>query len=305
MEITVMGNSGLKVSRLCFGTMTFGGSGVYSEIGKTQVKDAKALIDVSIDSGINFFDTADVYSNGLSEKILGEALGSKRKDVIIATKVCHNAGGTRPNDQGLSRNHIIDSIDSSLRRLKTDYIDIYLAHEDDSDPSLEVTLRTFDDLVRQGKVRYIGCSNYAAWVLLKTLHISEKYNLEKYINFQGFYNIGSRELENEHIPLCIDQGLGITTYSPLGGEFFTGRFRKNKPYPKDTRRTEELLKFFPLNEEKSLSDIKKLLCTLFVGSYPCNPFMALTGEKKLGKKVPPGFNAKIISPNRLSANLIW
>lgn len=234
MEIRNIGKSGLKISALCLGTMTFGGVGKFKQIGSIGDKEAKELIEIAFDNGINFFDTADAYSWGVSEEILGKALGTKRKDSIICTKTGFRTGSD-PNNEGSSRHHILESCNSSLKRLKTDYIDIYMLHSIDLNTPLEEILRTLDDLVRQGKVRYIGCSNYSAWLLMKALCISEKLNLEKFITYQGYYSLLSRELELEIVPLCLDQGLGIMVWSPLAGGYLSGKFKRGKPFPKGTR----------------------------------------------------------------------
>ncbi len=229
-----LGKSGLKVSEFCLGTMSFGSVGKFKQLGKIGLKEATELVNIAIDNGINFFDSSDAYSDGLSEKILGKALGKKRKDNIISTKVRFKVGDN-PNDEGNSRYHIIEACNNSLKRLNTDYIDVYILHTMDLNTPLKETLRALNDLVRQGKVRYIGVSNYSAWQLMKALSISEKQNLEKFVTYQGYYSIISRDLENEIIPLCTDQGLGIMVWSPLCGGFLTGKFKKGKPFPKGTR----------------------------------------------------------------------
>ena len=259
MEMRNLGKSGLKVSELCLGTMTFGSKGVFNQIGKVDLKEASELIGIAFDSGINFFDTADTYSEGESEIVLGKALGSKRKDSIICTKVRLNAGGKGPNDQGLSRYHIINGCNDSLKRLNTDYIDIYMVHEFDIHAPLEETLKALDDLVRWGKVRYIGCSNYTAWQFMKALSISEKYNLEKFITYQGYYSLLSRDIEYEIIPLSLDQGVGIMVWSPLSGGYLTGKFHKESSFPKGTRVGDESQMFLPpVDLEKAFRIIDKL-----------------------------------------------
>lgn len=259
MEIRNIGRSGLKVSALCLGTMTFGGVGRYSQIGNVQIKGASELVDISFENGINFFDTADAYSGGLSEEILGKALGKKRKDAIICTK-SRFASGQGPNDSGSSRHHIFESVEKSLKRLNTDYIDIYMMHSMDMATDLEETLKALDDLVRQGKIRYTGCSNYSAWHLMKALCISDKRNLEKFITYQGYYSLLGRELEFEIIPLCIDQGLGIMVWGPLVGGYLSGKFTRGKPFPKGTRVGDnEKTNFIPpVNREKAFTIIDKM-----------------------------------------------
>ncbi|MFC1899781.1 aldo/keto reductase [Chloroflexota bacterium] len=234
MKMNFLGNTGLKVSELCLGTMTFGGRGRYKGVGEVNLEEAKTMVGMSLNAGVNFFDTADVYSRGLSEEILGKALGSHRKDVIIATKVRARAGDG-PNEIGSSRHHIMGGCEDSLKRLETDYIDLYQIHSFDFATPLEETLRALDDLVRQGKVRYIGCSNFAAWQLMKALSISEKHGWDKFVSFQAKYSLISRDLENELVPLCLDQGLGIMVYSPLGGGLLTGKYRRGQEWPEGTR----------------------------------------------------------------------
>lgn len=227
MRMRFLGKSGIKVSELCLGTMIFGTSAV----GR---KEADNIIGMALDEGINFFDTADIYVQGQSEEILGKALGTRRKDVILATKVC-NRTGPGPNDAGLSRRHILEACDASLKRLGTDYIDLYYIHRWVHVRPLEETLRTLDDLVHQGKVRYIGCSNLTGWQLMKALAMSKEYNLERFIALEANYSLLSKGLELELVPLCLDQGIGITAYSPLLGGYLSGKYRKGKPRPKDSR----------------------------------------------------------------------
>jgi aryl-alcohol dehydrogenase-like predicted oxidoreductase len=234
MEMRLLGRSGLRVSALGFGTMTFGGEGFFAPVGNTQVEEARRQIDISIEAGVNLFDTADVYSVGKSESILGQALGARRKDVLIATKVFGRMG-ERPNDVGLSRTHIIEACEASLRRLGTDYIDIYQAHCFDSLTPLEETLRAFDDLVRAGKVRYIGCSNYSGWHVMKALAISERRGLERFASQQIYYSLAGREAERELIPLALDQGVGVLVWSPLAFGFLSGKYRRGGARPEGAR----------------------------------------------------------------------
>ncbi len=253
----LLGRSGLKVSELCFGTMTFGGSGYWKNVGTTQQQEADELVNIAIDSGINFFDTADIYSDGQSEEILGKALGKKRKEIILATKVFGRMG-KGPNDIGLSRHHIVEACNASLKRLGTDYIDLYQVHNFDHLTPLDESLTALDDLVQQGKVRYIGCSNYAGWQLMKALAISEKYNLEKFITLQSYYSLVARELEFELVPLCLDQGLGILPWSPLAGGFLTGKYRRGKPRPDSARRSVAEKQFLQFDEEKGFDIVDEL-----------------------------------------------
>lgn len=260
MNYRYLGNSGLKVSEICLGVMTFGGDTVKNELATVSQKEADTLTTAALELGINFFDTADVYSGGVSETVLGIALGNRRKDAVVATKV-RFAMSSKPNDTGLSRFHIIKSCEDSLRRLGTDFIDLYQIHSYDPGTPLEETLRALDHLVQSGKVRYIGCSNLTAWQTMKSLAISEKLNLEKFVTTQLYYSIGARDIEHELIPLCIDQQLGILCWSPLSGGFFTGKFRKNSSLPKDARRSNlkaPSMKFWPVDEEKGFEIVDHL-----------------------------------------------
>ena len=220
MNLRYMGKTGVKVSELCFGTMTFGGQGYWQSIGTLDQKQADALINIALDAGINFFDTANVYSFGLAEEMLGKALGKRRQDIILATKV-RGRMSERPNDVGLSRRHIIESCEASLKRLGTDYIDLYQVHSFDPFTPLEETMSVLNDLVHQGKIRYIGCSNFTGWQLMKALSISAKNGWENFVTLQAYYSLAARELEFELLPLCLDQRLGILVWSPLSGGFLT------------------------------------------------------------------------------------
>lgn len=257
MRMRFLGKTGLKVSELCLGTMTFGGRSFFKHIGEVGQREATTLVDMSLYAGINFFDTADVYSEGLSEELLGKALGKRRKDVILATKVRLKMG-PGPNDIGLSRNHIIESCDASLKRLGTDYIDLYQVHSFDPDTPLEETMRALDDLVRWGKVRYIGCSNFSGWQLMKALATSDKRGWDRFVTLQALYSLLARDLEIELVPLCLDQGLGILVWSPLAGGFLSGKYRRGKPQPKGTRLSAPLPRFMPLDEEKGYDIVEEL-----------------------------------------------
>jgi aryl-alcohol dehydrogenase-like predicted oxidoreductase len=257
MKTRFLGNTGVRMSELCFGAMTFGGKGFWKNVGQVEQKGANELVKTAIDGGINFFDTADVYSEGWSEKILGKALGNKRKDIVLATKV-RGRTGAGPNDIGLSRKHIIDSCNASLKRLNTDYIDLYQVHSFDPKTPIEETLRALDDLVREGKVRYIGASNFTGWQLMKALAVSEKQNLERFVTLQALYSLIARDLENELVPLSLDQKLGILPWSPLGGGFLTGKYRRGKPRPEGARRTDPTNQFLQYDEEKGFDIVDEL-----------------------------------------------
>ncbi|MBW4042040.1 MAG: aldo/keto reductase [Acidobacteria bacterium] len=237
MQYRQLGSSGLRVSTITLGTMGFGGTGWASPIGHLDVDAARRQVDMARDAGVNLIDTADVYSSGLSEEILGKALGSSRDEVLIATKV-RGEMGDRPNDAGLSRHHIVEAAEASLRRLGTDHIDLYQVHEWDGQTPLEETLRALDDLVRSGKVRYIGASNYTGWQLMKALWASDKQHLERFVSQQIYYSLQARDAESELVPVSIDQGLGILVWSPIAGGLLSGKYRRGQDAPAGTRRFE-------------------------------------------------------------------
>ena len=257
MRMRFLGKTGVKVSELCFGTMTFGGRSFFKYVGQLGQKEANTLVDMSLEAGINFFDTADVYSEGLSEELLGKALGKRRQSIILATKV-RGKMGPGPNEIGLSRHHITEACNASLKRLGTDYIDLYQVHNFDPDTPQEETMRALDDLVRQGKVRYIGCSNYSGWQLMKALAIADKRGWERFVTLQSLYSLLARELENEMVPLCLDQGLGILVWSPLSGGFLSGKYRRGKPQPKGTRLSAPQPRFIPHDDEKGFDIVEEL-----------------------------------------------
>jgi len=237
MEYAFLGHSGLKVSRVTLGTMTFGGKDRFGLVGNSGVDEATEIVNAAIDGGVNLFDTADVYSMGASEEILGRALGSKRDQVLIASKVRFPVG-SGPNDVGLSRLHVIQACEASLRRLGTDRIDLYQLHEWDGVTPLEETISALDTLVNQGKVRYVGCSNYAAWQLMKALGVSERLGLSRFVSQQIYYSLLNREAEYELVPLSVDQGLGILVWSPLAGGLLSGKYRRGHAWPTDARQTQ-------------------------------------------------------------------
>ncbi len=248
MNYRQLGRTGLLVSELCFGTMTFGGKGFWKAIGRQPQELANDLVAQALDAGVNFIDTANVYSEGMSEEILGKSLGKRRKDVVLATKV-HGRMGPGPNDMGLSRNHIMQSVEESLTRLHTDFIDLYQIHGFDPITPIEETLRALDDLVRSGKVRYIGCSNLAAWQLMKALWISDKYNLHRFESLQAYYTIAGRDLEREIVPILQDQNLGLMVWSPLAGGLLSGKYERNGSGPAGARRVD--FDFPPVNKERA------------------------------------------------------
>jgi aryl-alcohol dehydrogenase-like predicted oxidoreductase len=229
MEYRTLGRSGLKVSTLTMGTMTFGGAGPFAAVGNSDLAEAKRMIDMCIDAGINLLDTANVYSNGISEEIIGEALGGKRKnDVLIASKARMRIG-KGPNDEGLSRYHLIRECERSLKRLKTDVIDIYFLHEWDGLTPLEETIAALDTLVGQGKIRYVGCSNYSGWQVMKGLAVSDSHHQPRFVTQQIHYTLEAREAEYELLPISVDQGLGVLVWSPLAGGLLSGKYRRDSP----------------------------------------------------------------------------
>ena len=235
MEYRQLGSSGLRVSALTLGTMTFGGTGWAQAVGDTDVEGAKRQIGIALDAGVNLIDTADVYSEGRSEEIIGAALAGRRDDVLLATKV-RMPMGSDPNGAGLSRHHIVRSVEASLRRLQTDWIDLYQAHEWDGHTPLEETLDAFDTLVDSGKVRYVGCSNYTGWQLMKALAVADRNGYRRYVSQQIHYSLQARDAEAELVPVSVDQGIGILVWSPLAGGLLSGKYRRDQPTPEGTRR---------------------------------------------------------------------
>ena len=240
MKYNTLGPTGLLVSEICLGTMTFApGEGMWKSISGVEQNLADQLLKRSFDAGVNFVDTADVYTNGESEKTLAKAIsnvGIARKDIVIATKAFGRTGPGR-NDVGASRGHIMDAVEASLKRLQTHYIDLYQIHAADSVTPVEETLRALDTLVSQGKVRYIGCSNWYAWQLMKALGISEAKNLARMDTLQAYYSIAGRDLEREIVPLLKDQGTGLLVWSPLAGGLLSGKFSRENQKPEESRRS--------------------------------------------------------------------
>ncbi len=235
MEYRQLGGSGLMVPVLSFGTATFGGGNDFFKAwGSTDVKEATRLIDICLEAGVNLFDTADIYSDGLSEEILGKAIAGKRNDLLLSTKATFTFG-KGSNNQGSSRYHLLRQIEGSLQRLNTDHIDIYHMHGFDGNTPVEETLRTLDDLVQSGKVRYIASSNFSGWHLMKSLAISEKYGWNKYVAHQVYYSLANREYEWELMPLGLDQKVGAIIWSPLAAGRLGGKYRRNHPVPADSR----------------------------------------------------------------------
>src|SRR6202453_5232481 len=257
MEYRQLGRSGLKVSVLSLGTMTFGGKGNFGKTGATGVDGARRQLDLCLEAGINLIDTADIYSTGLAEEILGKALQGRRDSVLVATKARFRMG-TGANDAGLSRQHLIEACDASLQRLGTDRIDLYQLHEWDGLTPLEETMRALDELVRSGKVRYVGISNFSAWHLMKALSVAERDRLMRPVSQQIHYTLQAREAEYELVPASLDQGLGILVWSPLAGGLLSGKYRRGKDMPQDTR---QFAKWGepPVRDEGKLYDLVDVL----------------------------------------------
>jgi aryl-alcohol dehydrogenase-like predicted oxidoreductase len=257
MEYRTLGTSGLRVSVLTMGTMTFGGKGAFANVGSTGVDEARRQVDMCLDAGINLIDTADVYSGGLSEEIVGEVLRGRRDQVLVATKVRMEMG-PGPNDAVLSRHHIITGCEASLRRLGTDHIDLYQVHEWDGQTPLEETLEALDLLVRAGKVRYVGASNYTAWQLMKALATADRAGLPRFVSQQIYYSLQAREAEYELIPLAVDQGLGVLVWSPLAGGLLTGKYRRDRQAPAGSRQLTDWNEP-PVYDQEGLYDIVEIL----------------------------------------------
>jgi aryl-alcohol dehydrogenase-like predicted oxidoreductase len=235
MEHRILGNSGFSIPVLTFGTGTFGGNHpFFSKWGSSDVADATRLVDICLDAGLTMFDTADVYSHGQSEEILGEAIAGRRDKVLLSTKATFRMS-SEPNDVGTSRFHLLRSCEASLRRLKTDYIDLYIMHGFDARTAVEETLRALDTLVQSGKVRYIACSNFSGWHLMKSLAVSEKYGWARYMANQAHYSLLRREFEWELMPLAVDQQVSTLVWGPLSQGRLSGKFRRNQPIPPDSR----------------------------------------------------------------------
>src|SRR6266478_333478 len=270
MQYATLGKTGLLVSKLCFGTMTFGdGRGYFKAIGAVGQAGADELVKTSIDGGINFFDTADDYTEGESEQILGQSLKNlniARQDVVIATKVYSRVGPGR-NDIGVSRGHIMDGVEASLRRLQTDHIDLYEIHANDSVTPVEETIRALDTLVQQGKVRYIGCSNWQAWKIARALGISEFRNLARFDTVQAYYSIAGRDLEREIVPLLEAEKVGLLVWSPLAGGLLSGKFSRTNQKVTDSRRTEY---DFPIVDKERTWNILDVMAPI-AKAHGCSP----------------------------------
>jgi aryl-alcohol dehydrogenase-like predicted oxidoreductase len=251
MKYNQLGNTGLFVSEICLGAMTFGGQGMFKVVGEVDQKGATAMVARSIEAGVNFIDTADVYSQGNSEKLVGQALkdvGARRSDMVIATK-CYGRVGSGPNDIGASRGHIMDAVARSLERLQTDHIDLYQIHAADPVTPVEETMRALDDLVSRGMVRYVGCSNWQAWKIMKAQGIAERQGWARFETLQAYYSIAGRDLERDIVPLLNDQKIGLMVWSPLAGGLLSGKFGPGSNGPEGARRA--AFDFPPVNKDRA------------------------------------------------------
>ncbi len=270
MQYKTLGNTGLLVSQLCLGTMTFSnGAGIYKHIGNVGQQEADQLVRTAFDAGVNFFDTADVYSGGASEETLGQSfrnLGIARSDVVLATKVYSRMGQGR-NDVGASRGHIMDAVEASLRRLQTDHIDLYQIHANDSVTPLDETLRALDDLVTQGKVRYVGVSNWQAWKIACSLGVSAQKDLARFETVQAYYSIAGRDVEREIVPLLEAEKMGLLVWSPLAGGLMSGKFTRHHQKPGDSRRSDF---DFPIVDKERAWNIIDVLAPI-AAAHQCSP----------------------------------
>jgi aryl-alcohol dehydrogenase-like predicted oxidoreductase len=251
MRYQPLGGTGLLVSELCLGTMTFGGKGYWTAIGQLDQSVADRIVADSLDAGINFIDTADVYSEGLSEEITGRAMvnsGRKRTDIVLATKAT-GATGQGPNDRGSSRSHIMDAVNASLKRLGTDYIDLYQIHGQDNLTPVEETIRALEDLVRQGHVRYVGLSNWQAWRIAKGLGIADRHGWTRPVSLQAYYTIAGRDLERDIVPLLTEEKIGLLVWSPLAGGLLSGKYDREGKGPAGSRRVD--FDFPPVNRDRA------------------------------------------------------
>jgi aryl-alcohol dehydrogenase-like predicted oxidoreductase len=257
MDYRPLGHSGLRVSELILGTMGFGGAGQFSGVGQIDLDGAKRQIDMALDAGVNVIDTADIYTTGASEEIIGQALEGRRNRLLVATKA-RFAMGNGPNDAGLSRHHLIEACEASLRRLRVDHIDLYQLHEWDGQTPLEETLAALEHLVTSGKVRYVGSSNFAGWQVTKALGIAARDGLPRFVSQQVYLSLQERSAEYEIVPSAIDQGLGLLIWSPLAGGLLSGKYRRGQPPPDGARHTSEWSEP-PVYDEDKLYDTIELL----------------------------------------------
>jgi aryl-alcohol dehydrogenase-like predicted oxidoreductase len=269
MEYRQLGHSGLRISALTLGTMTFGGRGGFSAVGATGIDGARRQVDMCLDAGVNLIDTADVYSGGLAEEITGEVVKGRRDTLLLSSKV-RMAMGDGPNDAGLSRQHIIAGCEASLRRLGTDHIDIYHVHEWDGQTRLEETLSALNSLVSAGKVRYLAASNYAGWQLMKALAVADSRGFERFAAQQVYYSLEARDAEYELVPLAVDQGLGILVWSPLAGGLLSGKYRRNGSPESGTRQVSGTWNEPPVRTREKLYDTVEILVDI-AGAHGASP----------------------------------
>ena len=269
MEYRQLGHSGLRISALTLGTMTFGGRGGFSAVGATGIDGARRQVDMCLDAGVNLIDTADVYSGGLAEEITGEVIKGRRDMLLLSSKV-RMAMGDGPNDAGLSRQHIIAGCEASLRRLGTDHIDIYHVHEWDGQTRLEETLSALNSLVSAGKVRYLAASNYAGWQLMKALAVADSHGFERFAAQQVYYSLEARDAEYELVPLAVDQGLGILVWSPLAGGLLSGKYRRNGSPESGTRQVSGTWNEPPVRTREKLYDTVEILVDI-AGAHGASP----------------------------------
>ncbi|GAB7193497.1 aldo/keto reductase [Kineococcus sp. NUM-3379] len=257
MEYRQLGSSGLRVSTVTLGTMGFGGGGVFAKVGTAGVEEAREQVDLCLEAGVNLIDTADMYSTGLSEEIVGQVVRGRRDEVLLATKVRFPMGGG-PNDAGLSRHHVVSGCEASLRRLGVDHVDLYQLHEWDGQTPLEETFEALDLLVRSGKVRYVGVSNYSAWHLMKALGVAGGRGLPRPVSQQIYYSLQGREAEYELVPATLDQGLGVLVWSPLAGGLLSGKYRRGQQPPEGSRHLQDWGEP-PVYDEEKLYDTVEVL----------------------------------------------
>ncbi|WFU46281.1 aldo/keto reductase [Sinorhizobium terangae] len=304
MEYRLLGRSGLKVSTITMGTMTIGGEGKFAQVGNVGLDEARRYVDLCLDAGVNLIDTANIYSAGASEEIIGEVLGGKRKNgVLIATKARFSMG-PGPNDGGLSRHHLISECEASLKRLKTDVIDLYQVHQWDGQTPLEETIAALDTLVNQGKVRYIGCSNYSGWHIMKALGVSAHEHRQRFVSQQIHYTLEAREAEYELIPIAIDQSLGVLVWSPLAGGLLSGKHRRGQT-PEGTRQLAGWNEP-PIRDEERLWKIVDMLVAIAAerGVSPAQVALAwLIGRKGVTSVIIGGRKEEQFRDNLAAASL--
>ncbi len=258
MDYRQLGRSGLRFSELILGTMGFGGAGQFRGVGEIDLDGARRQIDLALDAGVNVIDTADIYSSGAAEEIVGQALAGRRDSVLLATKA-RFAMGPGPNDAGLSRHHLVEACEASLRRLRTDHIDLYQVHEWDGQTRLEETLGALDHLLTTGKVRYVGCSNFAGWQVMKALGIARRTRLPEFVSQQVYLSLQERSAEYEIVPSAIDQGLGLLVWSPLAGGLLSGKYRRGQPPPPGSRHASEWSEPPVYDEDKLYDTVETLV----------------------------------------------